>query len=226
MNVEVVDKILVRFFCELQSYSALIGCTFLRIFRRPFYYRDFAIQFDKLGFSSLFICSLTGLFTGMVMALQALIQLKPFAATSYVGGMVAVTMIKELGPVLASLMVAGRVGSAITAELGTMVVTEQVDAMRVEGTDIPAARGSPAQGHAAGHASLDGDNRRHLAGRRLYHGCRVQYQSDHVHQRDTTVHGFSGLDRRAGQTGLFRLHNRHDRLLCRSEHEGRGGRGW
>jgi len=50
--------------------------------------------------------------------------------------MVAVTMIKELGPVLAALMVSGRVGSAITAELGTMVVTEQVDAMRVEGTDI------------------------------------------------------------------------------------------
>ncbi|MFA7405090.1 MAG: ABC transporter permease, partial [Pelobacteraceae bacterium] len=107
-----------------------------RLFRRPFYYREFAIQFDKLGFSSLFICILTGLFSGMVMALQSLIQLKPFAATSYVGGMVAVTMIKELGPVLASLMVAGRVGSAITAELGTMVVTEQVDAMRVEGTDI------------------------------------------------------------------------------------------
>ena len=91
---------------------------------------------DRIGVGSLFIIVLTGTFTGMVMALQFLAQLKPFAATSYVGGMVAVTMIKELGPVLASLMVAGRVGSAITAELGTMVVTEQVDAMRVEGTDI------------------------------------------------------------------------------------------
>lgn len=119
----------------MQNYFALAGRSFVRMFSRPFY-REFAIQFDKLGFSSLFICILTGLFTGMVMALQALIQLKPFAATSYVGGMVAATMIKELGPVLASLMVAGRVGSAITAELGTMVVTEQVDAMRVEGTDI------------------------------------------------------------------------------------------
>jgi phospholipid/cholesterol/gamma-HCH transport system permease protein len=91
---------------------------------------------DKIGVGSLFIIILTGIFTGMVMALQALIQLKPFAATSYVGGMVAVTMVKELGPVLSALMVSGRVGSAITAELGTMVVTEQVDAMRVEGTDI------------------------------------------------------------------------------------------
>ncbi|MDA8429135.1 MAG: ABC transporter permease [Geobacteraceae bacterium] len=136
MNIAVIDKLLLAFFADLQGYFALAGRTVVRIFRRPFYYREFAVQFDKLGFSSLFICVLTGLFSGMVMALQALIQLKPFAATSYVGGMVAATMIKELGPVLASLMVAGRVGSAITAELGTMVVTEQVDAMRVEGTDI------------------------------------------------------------------------------------------
>jgi phospholipid/cholesterol/gamma-HCH transport system permease protein len=136
MKFIAIDRVLLAFFHELQSYFVLAGRTFLRIFRRPFYYREFAVQFDKLGFSSLFICSLTGLFSGMVMALQSLIQLKPFAATSYVGGMVAVTMIKELGPVLAALMVAGRVGSAITAELGTMVVTEQVDAMRVEGTDI------------------------------------------------------------------------------------------
>ncbi|MDD2852124.1 MAG: ABC transporter permease [Desulfuromonadaceae bacterium] len=131
-----IDAILLDFFHELQSCFVLAGRAAARIFHRPYYYREFAIQFDKLGFSSLFICILTGLFTGMVMALQSLIQLKPFAATSYVGGMVAVTMVKELGPVLASLMVAGRVGSAITAELGTMVVTEQVDAMRVEGTDI------------------------------------------------------------------------------------------
>ena len=136
MNITFVDNFLLFFFHELQNYFTLAARTFVRLFRRPFYYREFAIQFDKLGSSSLFICVLTGLFSGMVMALQSLIQLKPFAATSYVGGMVAVTMIKELGPVLAALMVAGRVGSAITAELGTMEVTEQVDAMRVEGTDI------------------------------------------------------------------------------------------
>ncbi len=131
-----IDQQLLQFFNRFQEFFVLSWQAFYRIFRRPYYYRDFAVQFDKLGFSSLFICLLTGLFTGMVMALQALIQLKPFAATSYVGGMVAVTMIKELGPVLAALMVSGRVGSAITAEIGTMVVTEQVDAMRVEGTDI------------------------------------------------------------------------------------------
>ena len=124
------------FLQEFQAYFALAARAVVRIVRRPFYYREFVTQLDKMGVGSLFIVCLTGLFTGMVMALQALIQLKPFAATSYVGGMVAVTMVKELGPVLSALMVAGRVGSAITAELGTMVVTEQVDAMRVEGTDV------------------------------------------------------------------------------------------
>ncbi|HEX9078506.1 MAG TPA: ABC transporter permease, partial [Desulfuromonadaceae bacterium] len=91
MNIAVIDRIMLRFFTDLQGWFTLAGRTFGRMFRRPFYYREFAVQFDKLGFSSLFICMLTGLFTGMVMALQALIQLKPFAATSYVGGMVAVT---------------------------------------------------------------------------------------------------------------------------------------
>ena len=136
MHFAALDKLALRFFSDLQDLFDLSAKAFARILRAPFYYRDFAVQFDKLGFGSIVICFLTGLFTGMVMALQFLIQLKPFAATSYIGGMVAVTMIKELGPVLSALMVAGRVGSAITAELGTMVVTEQVDAMRVEGTDI------------------------------------------------------------------------------------------
>lgn len=136
MPVKFIENQALLFLAELQAFAGLAARTLRRCFSPPFYYREFVNQLDKIGVGSLFIVCLTGLFTGMVMALQALIQLKPFAATSYVGGMVAVTMIKELGPVLASLMVAGRVGSAITAELGTMVVTEQVDAMRVEGTDV------------------------------------------------------------------------------------------
>ena len=136
MPLTVINNSLKSFFYEIQSFFALVLRAFSSLFRRPYYYREFTTQLDKIGVGSLFIVVLTGMFTGMVMALQAVIQLKPFAATSYVGGMVAVTMVKEMGPVLSALMVTGRVGSAITAELGTMVVTEQVDAMRVEGTDI------------------------------------------------------------------------------------------
>jgi phospholipid/cholesterol/gamma-HCH transport system permease protein len=136
MNLQALIGLVKTIFLEVQEFSFLSWKAVRKIFSPPFYYREFAIQMDKIGVGSLFIIILTGTFTGMVMALQFLAQLKPFAATSYVGGMVAVTMVKELGPVLSSLMVAGRVGSAITAELGTMVVTEQVDAMQVEGTDI------------------------------------------------------------------------------------------
>jgi phospholipid/cholesterol/gamma-HCH transport system permease protein len=136
MDFTFIDKKLKSSLFETQSFFQLAWHALSKIFSRPFYYREFAVQMDKIGVGSLFIIVLTGTFTGMVMALQTLVQLKPFAATSYVGGMVAVTMVKELGPVLSSLMVAGRVGSAITAELGTMVVTEQIDAMKVEGTDI------------------------------------------------------------------------------------------
>jgi len=136
MPIRFAEQKTLFFLAELQAVVLLALRAVRNIFTRPFYYREFVSQLDKIGVGSLFIVCLTGLFTGMVMALQALIQLKPFAATSYVGGMVAVTMVKELGPVLSSLMVAGRVGSAITAELGSMVVTEQIDAMRVEGTDI------------------------------------------------------------------------------------------
>jgi phospholipid/cholesterol/gamma-HCH transport system permease protein len=136
MNVRDLSGLVKTIFLEVQEFSHLSWKAVRKIFSPPFYYREFAIQMDKIGVGSLFIIVLTGTFTGMVMALQFLAQLKPFAATSYVGGMVAVTMVKELGPVLSALMVAGRVGSAITAELGTMMVTEQVDAMQVEGTDI------------------------------------------------------------------------------------------
>jgi len=129
------DK-LKQFFQEVGDLSDLTLRAVLGIFSKPFYYREFTTQMDRIGVGSLFIVLLTGLFTGMVMALQALLQLKPFAATSLVGGMVGAVMVKELGPVLCALMVTGRVGSAISAELGTMVVTEQIDAMRVEGTDI------------------------------------------------------------------------------------------
>jgi len=136
MAVRFIENRFLLFLSELQAFAALSTSALRRTLSPPFYGREFFFHLDKIGVGSLFIVSLTGLFTGMVMALQALIQLKPFGATSYVGGMVAVTMIKELGPVLSSLMIAGRVGSAITAELGSMVVTEQVDAMRVEGTDV------------------------------------------------------------------------------------------
>ncbi len=78
---------------------------------------------------------LTGMFTGMVLALQSGFTLDQFGARSMVGRLVSASIIKELGPVLTGLMVAGRVGSGIAAELGSMMVTDQIAALRALGTD-------------------------------------------------------------------------------------------
>src|SRR5205814_1309887 len=105
------------------------------IFARPFYAQDTVQQMDEIGVKSLGIVMLTGVFTGMVLALQSSVQLKTFGATIYIGNLVSASMIRELGPVLAGLMVAGRVGSGIAAQLGSMRVTEQIDALNTLGTD-------------------------------------------------------------------------------------------
>jgi phospholipid/cholesterol/gamma-HCH transport system permease protein len=119
----------------LQEYFVLAGKSLRFIFARPFYAQDVVQQMDEIGVKSLGIVLLTGLFTGMVLALQSSVQLKTFGATIYIGNLVSASMIRELGPVLAGLMVAGRVGSGIAAQLGSMRVTEQIDALNTLGTD-------------------------------------------------------------------------------------------
>ena len=102
---------------------------------RPFYWRDVVLQMDRIGVGSLPIVLLTGLFTGMVMALQSSVELSKFGADIYIGNLVGASMVRELGPVLCSLMVAGRSASGIAAEIGSMRVTEQIDALQSFGTD-------------------------------------------------------------------------------------------
>ena len=119
----------------IQDYFILGGKALRFVFARPFYHQDVVQQMDEIGVKSLGIVLLTGFFTGMVLALQASVQLERFGATIYIGALVSGSMIRELGPVLAGLMVAGRVGSGIAAQLGSMKVTEQIDALNTLGTD-------------------------------------------------------------------------------------------
>jgi len=86
-------------------------------------------QMAAIGVGSTFIVAVTGLFAGMVLALQGNHAMRQFGAEGYVGGFVAIGLVREFGPVFTGLMVTGRSGSAITTELGTMRVTEQIDAM-------------------------------------------------------------------------------------------------
>jgi len=69
------------------------------------------------------------------LALQSAKSLKSFGAVNLTGQLVALSLVRELGPVLTALMIAGRVGAGIASQLGSMVVTQQIDAMRGLGTD-------------------------------------------------------------------------------------------
>lgn len=104
-------------------------------FARPLGLRLHVRQMEDVGTKSIPVVAITGLSTGMVLALQSYNGFQRFQAESLVGTVVALSMTRELGPVLTGLMVAGRAGAAMAAELGTMRVTEQIDALASMGVN-------------------------------------------------------------------------------------------
>jgi phospholipid/cholesterol/gamma-HCH transport system permease protein len=120
---------------EVQEYVLLVRDAVIGIFTKPRYGHDIVEQFDVIGVGSLTVVLLTGFFTGAALALQSGLTLDQFGGRAVVGRLISASMIKELGPVLTALMLTGRVGSGIAAELGSMVVTDQIYALRVLGTD-------------------------------------------------------------------------------------------
>lgn len=123
-----------NFLFELQEVTNLFWRSLKGLRKKPRYFEEIVNQMDKIGVGSLGIVVLTGFFTGGVLILQTYPTLEYYGAQSNAGQGIAVSLIRELGPVLTALMVAGRVGSAISAELGSMVVSQQIDAMRALGT--------------------------------------------------------------------------------------------
>jgi len=97
----------------------------------PFRGRNVIKQMEFVGVKSLFIVVLTGVFSGMVLALQSYHGFRKFGGESLMGGIVALSLAREMGPVMTGLMVNARAGSAIAAEIGTMRVTEQIDALQI-----------------------------------------------------------------------------------------------
>jgi phospholipid/cholesterol/gamma-HCH transport system permease protein len=92
-------------------------------------------SFYQIGVMSLPVVALTGLFIGMVLAVQSYAQFKSLGLETRLGSVINLSLVRELGPVLAATMLAGRVGSAMAAELGTMRVTEQIDALESMGAN-------------------------------------------------------------------------------------------
>jgi phospholipid/cholesterol/gamma-HCH transport system permease protein len=130
-----IDSGLKKAALEVQEYVRLCAGALRGLVTPPFYRYDVIEQLDAIGVGSLTVVLLNGFFTGAVLALQSGLTLDQFGARPVVGRLVAASMIKELGPVLTGLMLTGRVGSGIAAELGSMVVTDQINALRALGTD-------------------------------------------------------------------------------------------
>jgi phospholipid/cholesterol/gamma-HCH transport system permease protein len=92
-------------------------------------------QIYNVGVLSVLIVTVSGLFVGMVLALQGYYVLSQFGAEESLGVMVAASLVRELGPVVSALLVAGRAGSALTAEIGLMKATEQLSGLEMMAVD-------------------------------------------------------------------------------------------
>jgi phospholipid/cholesterol/gamma-HCH transport system permease protein len=90
-------------------------------------------QMLEVGFNTLPLASLIGLFVGMIMALETGLELKNFAMVNIVPDVVTLAIMREMGPVITAMISSGRVGAAMAAELGTMKVNEEIDALRSMG---------------------------------------------------------------------------------------------
>ena len=119
----------------VQEYTLLSLQSLTNLFRKPLYIADMIQQADLIGVGSLPIVVLIGFFTGAVLAVQSANTLQRFGSITLIGQLVALSMVRELGPVLTGILVAGRNSSGMASEIGSMIVTEQIDAMRALGTD-------------------------------------------------------------------------------------------
>ena len=132
---EVLEDLAKTTVLKVQDYSKLSFRSVKNLASGPRYLQDTLEQMDLIGVGSLPIVLLSGFFIGAVMVLQTGAQFERFGQASLTGDIVSLALVRELGPSITGLLVAGRCASGIASELGSMVVTEQVDAMRAMGTD-------------------------------------------------------------------------------------------
>jgi phospholipid/cholesterol/gamma-HCH transport system permease protein len=115
--------------------GVLFGRITVRLVRLRFDGSEFMRNMYKMGVKSIPIVVVTALFTGGIMVIQAAPIVKRYGAQGLLGWGAGFGTLREIGPLLTALMLSGRVGANNTAELGTMVVTEQIDALRALAID-------------------------------------------------------------------------------------------
>jgi phospholipid/cholesterol/gamma-HCH transport system permease protein len=136
--LESTGRSAIRWTEELGALSLQFGAvvrTLPAVFRRQRRWHAAVAQMLAIGASALPMAGIMSLCTGFILALQSASELRRFGALHFVVDLVAVGFTRELGPLITAMAVSGRSASAISAEIGTMVVTEEVDAIRVMGLD-------------------------------------------------------------------------------------------
>lgn len=127
--VEQVGSGTIQLVADIGGIAEMAVRTFAWLLRPPIRVALLFEQLDYVGVGSIFVVGITGLFTGMVFAVETYHAFALFNAQGLVGSTVALSLARELGPVFAGLMVTARVGSSIATELGSMRVSEQIDAL-------------------------------------------------------------------------------------------------
>ncbi|WP_246526784.1 MlaE family ABC transporter permease [Plastoroseomonas hellenica] len=122
---------------------AFLGEVALTGLRAPFNRRllrgrELMRHLDEAGLRAFPLTLLLGTLIGVILAFQSSIPLRRFGAEIFVPNLVGISLLRELGPLMAAVIMSGRTGSAYAAELGTMVVNEEVDALRIMGVDAVA----------------------------------------------------------------------------------------
>ncbi|TVS95187.1 ABC transporter permease, partial [Wolbachia pipientis] len=128
-SVRIIGRYFINFLLRLGSAFIFFIQSLYHCFVPPYYFSNVARQIIEIGFFSLPIVGLTGVFIGAAIVLQSSLSDSLINQEQIIPKLVTITIIKELGPVLISLIMVGKVGSSIAAEIGTMRITEQIDAL-------------------------------------------------------------------------------------------------
>ena len=133
--IENIGKTFINLVSSVGKLVLFISLFFRYFFKPKFYFKINCKYFLDIFISSIPIIALTGIFSGMVLALQSYTGFSRFSAESAIPNIVVLTLTRELGPVLTGLMISARVGSSIAAEIATMRATEQIDALKTLNTN-------------------------------------------------------------------------------------------
>ena len=133
--IHLLGRLIVNFIIATGDLTRFLLLTLGRLLGRMPRSRVLWPVMYEVGVRSVPVIAVTGLFIGMVLAVQSYDTLRTYRLESRIGSVINVSLVKELGPVLAATMLAGRVGCAMAAEIGTMRVTEQIDALKALGAD-------------------------------------------------------------------------------------------